>query len=593
MKQVFSSLALSLLFIFGALGALGGPRLDRMAPRTDLAAPGEVYCVISQTGTLGPFAPCTQVFTNIQTAVDTASGGETIRVATGLYTDVHMQAGITQVVYLSKTVHLQGGYSGDFAAWNPAMYPTILDAQERGRVFYLTGTISIIIEGFEITGGKATGFGGSERSNNNDADAGGGLYLNGVTVTLRHNVIHHNAVSDRNTSSDPSSFIYSGAGGALYLANGYALLDNNVIYNNIALRAGTEISNVGLGGGLYIYQGDVILSNNTIYSNIANDGSGGEGVGGGVYIVSSTVTLTNNLIHSNVVCLPSAAPSCYLSFGGGLAIEKSTALLTNNTILSNTAVITGSVGLGGGVGIADSRATVKDNLIQGNVAAISATTSAYGGGLMIDNDIVTLTGNIFRNNSGADYGGGLYIFDSTTFCTNTVFVANRAISGAGLMIEHGSTVHLHHTTFNDNGVDGSDIYIVDSYIQGSGPFNTVLLTNTIMANHTIGISVTAGNTLTLNSILWYHTPITINAGTTATVFIANAFSGDPAFAADEYHLTAKSAAIGRGIPAGVPTDIDGDPRRPIPDLGADEYWSSPPTVWCYLPLILKAHQNQF
>jgi hypothetical protein len=250
----------------------------------------------------------------------------------------------------------------------------------------------------------------------------------------------------------------------------------------------------------------------------------------------------------------------------------------------------GSVALGGGVAVDNSQVTIHDNLIQGNTVA---NPFGLGGGMALFNSQAFLRNNRLLNNSAGGYGGGLYIFDGFTFLTNTVFVANQAITGgAGLMVEGGSSVHLRHTTFNDNGLDGSDFYIGgDSSHSGSGPFNTVWLTNTILANYSTGISVTEGNNLTLNSILWYQTPITISAGITATVSITHEFNGDPAFTADGYHLTAASAALGRGIPAGVPTDIDGDLRPPLPDLGADEYGAPP--VQFYLPLIVKDHQNQF
>jgi hypothetical protein len=43
--------------------------------------------------------------------VDAASSGDEIRVATGTYTDIHQRAGITQVVYITKTVTVRGGYT--------------------------------------------------------------------------------------------------------------------------------------------------------------------------------------------------------------------------------------------------------------------------------------------------------------------------------------------------------------------------------------------------------------------------------------------------------------------------------------------------
>ena len=55
------------------------------------------------------------------------------------------------------------------------------------------------------------------------------------------------------------------------------------------------------------------------------------------------------------------------------------------------------------------------------------------------------------------------------------------------------------------------------------------------------------------------------------IVITNEYTGTPAFSADGYHLTANSAAIDRGVSTGVMTDIDGQSRDAVPDLGADEY----------------------
>jgi hypothetical protein len=59
---------------------------------------------------------------------------------------------------------------------------------------------------------------------------------------------------------------------------------------------------------------------------------------------------------------------------------------------------------------------------------------------------------------------------------------------------------------------------------------------------------------------------------------------DPAFvdpAGYDYHLAAGSPAIDAGVYASVTTDIDGDSRLDVPDIGADEAFKS---LW--LPLVL-------
>ena len=75
-----------------------------------------------------------------------------------------------------------------------------------------------------------------------------------------------------------------------------------------------------------------------------------------------------------------------------------------------------------------------------------------------------------------------------------------------------------------------------------------------------------------------------NTDGAGSIAITGEYAGDPVFAADGYHLTAGSAAINRGVRAGVVDDIDGQARDVAPDLGADEY---PLEERGYLPIILR------
>ncbi len=124
-----------------------------------------------------------------------------------------------------------------------------------------------------------------------------------------------------------------------------------------------------------------------------------------------------------------------------------------------------------------------------------------------------------------------------------------------------------------------------------GAYTTLALTNTILVSHTMGITVTAGSTATLEATLWGSN--TWANGTdwdgdgtilTGTVNIW----GDPAFVnpgKDNYHIGLGSAAINAGVNAGVTTDIDGDtrPQESGYDIGADEFWPR----YIYLPLVEK------
>lgn len=109
------------------------------------------------------------------------------------------------------------------------------------------------------------------------------------------------------------------------------------------------------------------------------------------------------------------------------------------------------------------------------------------------------------------------------------------------------------------------------------------MTNTIVAGHTMGVRV-SGGAVTLSGVLWHDN--TTNQGGPGSAVVSHATTGDPAFAADGYHLTDSSAAIDTGVDAGITTDMD---RQARPggagyDLGADENYTF---KFVYLPLVMR------
>ena len=175
--------------------------------------------------------------------------------------------------------------------------------------------------------------------------------------------------------------------------------------------------------------------------------------------------------------------------------------------------------------------------------------------------------------------------------TNVVVAGNHADrQGSGLYIADSSSCKLVHTTIARNlGVAGSGIHI-------TGISSTVALTNTILVSHTVGITVTAGNTATLEATLWGSDTWANDTdwGGAGTVITSNVnIWGDPAFVdpdAGDYHIGPRSAAVDRGVDAGVTGDMDGE-RRPARrgyDIGADEL----PSEYIYLPLVVRNESGQ-
>ncbi len=313
------------------------------------------------------------------------------------------------------------------------------------------------------------------------------------------------------------------------------------------------------------------LLNSHIFSNTAQQG-------GGVYMsfCCNNATLRGNTFNSN-----NAEQD-----GGGVLLHAGAAALTENIFDSNTA------DQGGGFYMHCNGTRLKRNTFVANTAHIA------GGGLFLDmqcSDAKLAETHIVSNTAGR--GGGLAItggdagWGRNATLINTVIADNQAnVEGGGIYIVAAYSVQFLHTTMARNGGgDGSGVRIGDFALNEPGP-STVALTNTILVSQSVGLGVTGGSTVTVNSILWYSTSITISQALASTVAVQNQHTGDPAFlnpVGGNYHISPGSAAIDKGTATSVSTDIDDEPRFGIPDLGADEYWAPGVLKRVYLPLVVR------
>ena len=309
----------------------------------------------------------------VQRAVDMAQPDDEIRVAAGVYTGVSARAGITQMVYISKTVTLRGGYTtANWTVSDPAANPTTLDAQGQGRVLVIRGD-GLTIEGFIVTGG-----GGYY--------SGGGINVENASAIIRSNQIRGNSAN--------------GDGGAIWVNGGSAQILDNQIISNTALW----------GGGLRIINNaDVAIIGNQIMSNavqIAGGGihmeccgrvtpliaqnfianNNGSSRGGGVLVAGTRARLVNNIFVDNQA-----------NNGAGLMFEGTISYPASATLLHNTLV--GS--LAGAEAIWSSSyvtATLMNNIIVSHTVGITNTSPA--------SSTVTADHTLFNGN-GTNYGGGV------------------------------------------------------------------------------------------------------------------------------------------------------------------------------------------
>lgn len=277
-------------------------------------------------------------YTTIQAAIDGAQDGSIIVVSQGTYKETLNLDG--------KNIEIRSADPQD-----PTVVAATIISGEDGDDSVITirnCNIGVAINGFTITKGKGklavdwrSGGGiyikdssatiGFCVIENNEADGGGGVYVEG-TLSLQNNTISGNSAQ-------------STGGGLLLFGGKHTIEGNKIIYNTAGSNGGglasfnsediiegNEISlNTaagGYGGGLHSTTGEHTIRDNTISGNSAGYGGGGlHRVGGQHTIVGNTIS--ENRAHD----------------GGGLwASSNGIALIADNSFVSNDAT-----GQGGGL----------------------------------------------------------------------------------------------------------------------------------------------------------------------------------------------------------------------------------------------------
>lgn len=335
--------------------------------------------------------------------------------------------------------------------------------------------------------------------------------------------------------------------GGVYAISATLTMQNCELFGNMADNS----------GGMDLAWTPATLTENWIHNNTANAD------GGGLTFYYSPVTLTHNLISENQAGLVYGGDGAGVSgFGDGEVIQ-----LEHNTILSNTALYNIALdegGLGGGVSFENVIVGLSGNTLEENDAGED------GGGIYLYHTDATLDGNLVASNTADQKGGGVFLEECYGQLANNAIVDNQASEGgSGMAVSGGQYQALHTTLSGNTGSSGLALYPPEHPRQ-----DYITMTNTILAGHSVGVSVTASMPLSLEWVLWDpSTPVTLTAEGGATVNVQSQLTGDPAFDADGYHLTLRSAAIDTAATMGVAVDIDSQPRpmNGAPDLGADEH----------------------
>ncbi|HSH05111.1 MAG TPA: LamG-like jellyroll fold domain-containing protein [Anaerolineae bacterium] len=348
----------------------------------------------------------------LQTAVDNATPGTRLKIA-GTCRGTQTRHNLTQTVYISQNLTLQGGYTT--TKWlsppDSTTYPTILDANGDGRVTYISTTYHVILDHLTLTKGNAI--------QGEDNNAGGGAILvdNSATVTVTNSTLTNNyarlggaAMSNSSTIVIHNSTLISNSavyGGALFnLFNSQLTIEDTQILSNTA----------DVSGAIQMNSTTAVLSNSRVaYNQARQTGAINQGDG--------AMTIQKSVIHHNIAT----------DTIGAINSSNTTFNIINSTISNNTA--------GGDTGAIYMRGIF--GLITITHSTIAHNTASAVNGLYLDNSSVFITNSILDNGtencflleSTDTFGGtppgnmltsGGYSLSSDTSCplTNTTDITN-------------------------------------------------------------------------------------------------------------------------------------------------------------------------
>jgi len=422
--RIALSLALGLLALAGAIALLeswhSGPPVAQ--------AQGTTRYVSSVTGSdagdcTDPSAPCK----TIQYAVDRASNGDEIWIAT-LDVDISGFSPITttarytgtagNVIELTKTLTLRGGYvyahSPLSSSWTPGSVPATVDGEGARRPLYVSGNVTPTLELLSFVNGHADRGGNvyaedatlrfvATQIMSGSATYGGGLYLKNCRTSFDAGNLNWQDLLGLG-SLVPVQNNTAQYGGGVYVEGGTPVLSGLYVYSNTATYD---------GGGFYLQGGSPLVVGGLVMNNQAGNW------GGGFYLDESTARIAANAVYSNT-----AASGGGLYLNGPFAFSEETVpIIANNYIRHNHT----TSGQGGGLYFRQAIAGLVNNVIADNAADYGAAMYLWASSpQLFHNTIAQNSGNsgIYLTHKPGSYPPPVLPIPSRPSFTNTIIVSH-------------------------------------------------------------------------------------------------------------------------------------------------------------------------
>lgn len=472
----------------------------------------------------------------INDAVALADPGDTIQVATGIY---------TENVTISKTVTVQGGWNSDFTVRDPTTYSSTIRPADAMQTVVAIEDADPTFDGFTITGGRAD-LGGNH---------GGGL-----------RIVDSNAHVYSNTITGNSAYLF---GGGVWIQRGAPILENNRIENNVSLGPGQD----AYGGGVMVENGRVTLVDNVIAGNVV---SGTTTYGGGVAVFSDE----SSVFQGNRV-LDNRALAVEMGVGGGIGISSNgTFTLTANLIAGNRITTTdgpfdadvhaggGGIGLRGDGSLQMVETVVRDNVIS---ATSSANAYAFGGGVYtLGSGMVAMSGGRLEDNvalghdDASAWGGGIFQEEGEAMLEDVTLNGNEAEGGGGMFLIN-ELLHMEGSVVSGNRAEfGAGAFMFYSNTNGSAVVHSSVFSSNVAASHGGGLYQYAGTLSVAESAVNSNVAEQGQGGGIYGFYIMDG----NALTVTRSTVAGNEAATGAGILSSMPVHVEGTVLR---DNAAGEF----------------------
>jgi len=411
----------------------------------------EIY-VSSVSGADGSAGTEASPLKTIQRAVDIAGSGDEIRIAayetsgfpvvTNACTYTGSGSSVITLRY-GKSFNFKGGYIYNTSTdiWSPGITPALVDGQSERRCLFSdaadddTNRFELIefTQGVATNGANIYASGGSLQligtpiHNGKAAGKGGGLYMGNVDFSVSMGS-YSNLALPQMTGLLPIYSNNAEYGGGLYLNGGYPVLTTVGMMNN---KASAD------GGGIYINGGYPSIIGGMLKENKADR------FGGAIYLTNSVARVGGMNIISNTADI---GGGIYLDGPFAFSMETAT-LIANNYIRYNDALSK----KGGGIYFNKANVGVVNNVIANNTANTGAAAYLNGSSpRFLENTIADNSGDTGIYVTHAE-GEGRWVVVHTWFGVYSNYVAGIPVPSQPTMTNTIISGHSTALQVEDSG----------------------------------------------------------------------------------------------------------------------------------------------